>query len=130
MRQRVLLEMVIKQPFSEKEEDTAATIWSEFVVEKRQEVGQQTEAEQPSEKVIEVVDSDDEPGGLNVDNTEYNPLPIDGTFNINQGDPDMMRFWMAEEELPEWMSCARRRKVDKSWSAEENACGNLSLIHI
>ena len=51
-------------------------------------------------------------------------MPLDEVFNINQGDPDMMRFWTAEEELPEWMSCARQRKKNKDWSAEEGACGN------
>ena len=38
MRQRVLLEMIIKQPFPEQEEEAASTIWSEFVAEKGRDV--------------------------------------------------------------------------------------------
>ena len=60
MRQRVLLEMIIKQPFPEQEEEAAATIWSEFIAEKGRDVVLQAKEEKHKVAEVEAVDSDDD----------------------------------------------------------------------
>ena len=43
------MEMIIKQPFPEQEEEAASTIWSEFVAEKGRDVVLQAEEEKLKE---------------------------------------------------------------------------------
>ena len=52
----------------------------------------------------EKVESDDETA-MEVEEDVYSPTQEGVSFDLNIGDPDMQRFWVSEEEYPEWMSC-------------------------
>ena len=82
---------------------------------------QGTQEGKRQERPVITIDTDTEATGEQSDKGGF-VVPKELHFDLNQGEPDMNRYWTAEEDLPDNMSCARKRRQMKQWSEEASTC--------